>query len=355
METPPAALEGCLLGGAVGDALGLPAEGLSPRRQRALFGDINRHRLLFGRGMISDDTEHALLTANALLDSGGDPDRFGASLARGLRRWACLLPVGAGRSTLAACLRLLLGVPPDRSGVPSAGNGPAMRAAILGVGFGHDSPRLRALVRASTRVTHTDPRADHAALAVALCAYLFSRGRTDGDGFLAAVEECLPWDDGDAAETLTALRAAAASAGRGENTLRFARSIGCGEGVSGYVLHTVPVAVHASLRHPDDFPAAVRAAVACGGDTDTTAAITGGIVGSRVGGVGIPADWIAGIAEWPYGVAGWKETARRLAATRATGCPQGEVRVFFPGLFLRNAAFLLVVLFHGLRRLLPPY
>jgi ADP-ribosylglycohydrolase len=59
METPTAdAVIGCMLGTAVGDAIGLPSERLSPRRQRRMFSHIDSHRLFFGRGMTSDDTEH---------------------------------------------------------------------------------------------------------------------------------------------------------------------------------------------------------------------------------------------------------------------------------------------------------
>lgn len=58
---------GLLWGTAVGDALGLPAEGLSPKRARALFPRPWRHRLLPGTGMISDDTEHTLFVAQCLL------------------------------------------------------------------------------------------------------------------------------------------------------------------------------------------------------------------------------------------------------------------------------------------------
>ena len=55
---------GCLLGLAMGDALGLPLEGISPRRIARLQGAGEpRRRLLFGRGMISDDTDHACMTA----------------------------------------------------------------------------------------------------------------------------------------------------------------------------------------------------------------------------------------------------------------------------------------------------
>lgn len=54
------AILGCLLGGAIGDAIGLPCEGMSSERRRRVFGSIERHRLLFGRGMISDDNRARL-------------------------------------------------------------------------------------------------------------------------------------------------------------------------------------------------------------------------------------------------------------------------------------------------------
>src|SRR5829696_7451472 len=128
-------LTGCLTGTAVGDALGLPHEGLSPRRARRLYPDTDRYHFLFGRGMFSDDTEHACMTAQALLVSGGEPTRFVRSLAWRLRWWLLGCPLGIGRATLKACLKLWFGVPPDRSGVFTGGNGPCMRAPILGVKY----------------------------------------------------------------------------------------------------------------------------------------------------------------------------------------------------------------------------
>ena len=79
-------IAGLLLGGAVGDALGLPVEGLSARRAGRMFrrhpGDRLSHHFLPGRrGMFSDDTEHACMTAQALLASAGAPPAFARSLA----------------------------------------------------------------------------------------------------------------------------------------------------------------------------------------------------------------------------------------------------------------------------------
>src|SRR5829696_3228494 len=89
---------GCLLGLAVGDALGLLCENLSSRRLKRLFPHLNRYQFIFRRGVFSDDTEHACVTAQALLVSGGDLAKFTCDLAKRLRWWAAALPAGTGRA-----------------------------------------------------------------------------------------------------------------------------------------------------------------------------------------------------------------------------------------------------------------
>ena len=53
----------------------------------------------------------------------------------------------------------------------------------------------------------------------------------------------------------------------------FAASLGLTNGVTGYIYHTVPVAVYAWLRHYGDFRVTLEAVLDCGGDTDTVGAI----------------------------------------------------------------------------------
>ena len=119
--------------------------------------------------------------------------------------------------------------------------------------------------------------------------------------------------------------------------------------MSGYIYRTVPVALHAWLSHPRDYRDAVKTVIHCGGDTDTTAAIVGAIVGSAVGPAGIPPEWLAGLGEWPRSVA-WMQ---RLASATAAGRPAPRASVAIS--LLRNALFFAVVLAHVSRRLLPPY
>lgn len=335
-----------------------------PRRLRCLFpglGDANGdpagyHFLPGGRGMVSDDTEHTCLIARALIASAGDPAAFERRFARDLKRWLLLVPAGVGLATLRAALKLLVGVPPSRSGVFSAGNGPAMRAALIGVCYGNDPARLRALVRVSTRITHTDPKAEYGALAVALAAHHARQGDLDGECFVRALADLLAPGDPAAAELTRLAGGAADSARRGDTTQAFAaQTLSLPNGVSGYVYHTVPVALHAWFRHPADLRAAVQSVIACGGDTDTTGAITGALVGAGVGRAGIPAALLDNLAEWPRTVAWMERLAERLADIVEKGRPEPPPALPALGLAARNLVFLVVVLFHGLRRLLPPY
>jgi len=92
-------------------------------------------RLAFGRGIVSDDTEHAFLVGQSLLVASGDVAAFRRALAGRLRWWFLGLPAGVGLATARACVKLCLGISPERSGVYSAGNGPAIRSASIGAYF----------------------------------------------------------------------------------------------------------------------------------------------------------------------------------------------------------------------------
>ena len=346
----PDAVAGSILGCAVGDALGLPYENLSKRRGVRLLGQPDRHRFLFGHGMVSDDTEHACMAGQSLCAAPRDPETFACHLARRLRWWLLGVPAGIGLATLRATLNLWLGFGPARSGVFSAGNGPAMRSAVLGAAI-DDLALLKRFATASARLTHTDPKAAHGAFAVALAAWCARRGQHERffDEWRAATEA----DPGNDLRSL--LNRAEASLRAREPTSSFAEAIGCKKGVSGYVYRTVPVALHAWLSHPADFRSAVGDVIRCGGDTDTTAAIVGGIVGAGTGRAGVPAEWIAGLWEWPRGVSWMQRLAEACARATATGEPaRPPWSMPLVGL-ARNVVFLAVVVGHVVRRLLPPY
>lgn len=348
-------LRGLLVGAAVGDALGLPAEGLSRWRAQRLYQGQWRHRLVFGRGMISDDTEHTIFVAQSLLCYPNSPERFARRLGWCLRGWLLSLPAGVGFATLRAILKLWLGFPPTRSGVWSAGNGPAMRVALIGAFFAADPRRRAAYVAASTRITHADPKALTGATAIAELAAWIVRDRLTQppslDAFIALVRACGP-DDHDWLSLADTIHRAA----RDDCTVaELAERLGLEKGVTGYIYHTVPVAAYAWFRHGGDYRRALTAALDCGGDTDTVGAIVGALAGATVGEPGIPGAWRAGVADWPRSLPLLRVLAERLTAGAASGQPAAPVRYCWPAIPARNLAFLLIVLAHGFRRLLPPY
>ncbi len=353
-ESPPLTLDdrlaGVLLGTAVGDALGLPAENLSPEKIRKRWKGEWRMRLVFGRGMISDDTEHTLMVAQALLAHPDEAAAFQCALAWKFRWWFAGLPGGVGLATAKACIRLWIGFPSSRAAVTSAGSGPAMRSSILGAYFADDAERRREFVFASSRLTHRGWQAETAALAVAECVALAVRTPASSLGVrvlerLRRLSEETEWQ-----AILARVESALAA---NLSVSEFVRTLGLASGVTGYSLHVVPVAIYAWLRHPDDFRTALISALECGGDTDTVGAVLGAMTGASVGKRGIPGEWLDGIADWPRSVGFMERVGARLAEQKVAGGAFGPVPLFWPGLLLRNLLFLVVVLGHGFRRLVP--
>jgi len=352
LARPDRAFAGVLLGTAAGDSVGLPAEGLGPETIRRRWPGPWRHRLLpAAKGMWSDDTEHTLMVAQCLLEHPEDAAAFQRALARRLRWWLAALPAGVGLATARAILRLWLGFGPERAGVFSAGNGPAMRCAVIGAYFAGDEKRRTDYVAACTRLTHTDPKALTAARAVAELVAAIVGGRLPvGEtpvALLAGLDADPLWQ-----ELVGNLAKAAAG---GASVTEFAAGLGLRRGVTGYAWHSVPVAIYAWWRHRGDFRAILEAAFACGGDTDTVGAIVGALAGAELGPDAIPADWLGGIREWPRSMRWVRSLAEALSRSAASHPPVAcrPPAWCWPAVPLRNLFFLGVVLVHGLGRLIP--
>lgn len=260
-----------------------------------------RQRIFFGQGFTSDDTLQSAMALDALRDSDGDVDRFQVLFGRSLRRWFLSLPPGIGFSTAKACLRLCAGVPPARSGVKSEGNGAAMRSAVIGAALCDDEPGRVRFVEACARVTHSSDRAIEGAQLIALAAALSAKGVADEFAMLAR-ELCPTWpfDTG-----------------------------WPDRGPSGWVVHSVNAALHIWQEFGSDPHRAIEEAIRLGGDTDTVAAMVGGIVGASPM-TAWPAEWLR--------VWGWTERSQSY------GRMLGQHLVQLP-----------VILGYGIRRLLPPY
>ena len=95
-------------------------------------------------------------------------------------------------------------------------------------------------------------------------------------------------------------------------------------------------------------------AVRLGGDTDTVAAIVGGLAGAAGGPATIPRAWLTGMQEAPRSVAWITALGERLArcfGQSPARSDEGPLALSWPRLVLRNLKFAAIVLTHGFARL----
>jgi ADP-ribosylglycohydrolase len=297
--------------------------------------------LVLGHGMVSDDTEHAVMTLLSLRDSDGDEQKFGKCLAQRLRWWLASVPAGIGMATARSIIKLWLGFRPASSGVFSAGNGPLMRAPIIGVWFADDLAKRESFIRISTAITHRDPRAVEAALIIAETAAIAATSSETPEKIIDQLERHV--ESTEMKERFAKLRTHLRDQ---SNVSDFADSFSRKKGfVSGFAPDTAAVALYAWLLHRGNFRATVESVILAGGDTDTVAFVAGSLAGAACGMDGLDSSWLNKLKDWPLNHTFLKNAAQHPTAN----FPQ------WPLLLLRNFVFLIIVLTHGFRRLLPPY
>lgn len=288
---------GCLLGGAVGDALGAPFEGLwardipAPADLLAGFAEFEG----YPRGQYTDDTQLTVATLRSVVRRGRlEP----ADVARAIAKlWRSAAVVGPGGACTAAADNLLRGGHWTTSGAApgQAGNGAAMRTAAVGLYFLHRPADLPAAVADISRITHRDPRSIAGGVAVAEAARLLAVQPDVCPADLAAAVAAVVRDfDAGFAAAISELPARLADepaavrhflAWSGGRCPEFAEPI-----VTPFVVPTVLASLWAVMAHPADWSAAVAAVIGLGGDVDTLGAIVGGLMGARCGLAAVPAD-----------------------------------------------------------------
>ncbi|MGE2713167.1 ADP-ribosylglycohydrolase family protein [Mycolicibacterium litorale] len=265
MDTTPirSRIRAGLLAYAAGDAAGVPWEGCRAAEVHRLDIDELPRRGDWPPGATSDDTALTLLVAEYLRDRGAVVDE-----AEFLTRLAAAAPGirGIGPSTRAAVDRF------RTSGAVRADsgdtNGAAMRALPIGWAVA-DADVRRTVTAGLSRTTHGAAPA----VAAACIAAAMASAALDGESPVAAGRSETDWAESEFGIDLTPVRRA------GEGGWWPHRN-----GVTLYAVDTM-AAVVGVIRHATDQRAgvadALRHAVSLGGDTDTVAAIVGGILGGR--------------------------------------------------------------------------
>lgn len=254
---------------AIGDAFGLSYEGISSKdrswRQRRKL----RWGFLGPWGMTSDDTQQAHMALRALRKSEGYPRVFGRILLEYFSYWIALLPPGIGFATLKACLKMIVGLDPSQTGVRSGGNGPLPRAIIIGWEIA--DPRLmEEYVRVSTELTHKGEQSFVASLALAKIAQAMrvNPKLTNKDILCLCLNNDFP-------EWSLVLEAISSS----KSLEQLLKKTNQTKGMGGYSYHTFAAALWVFLnrKHTRGMVELIRA----GGDTDSAAAIFGGLCATR--------------------------------------------------------------------------
>jgi ADP-ribosylglycohydrolase len=309
---------GALYGLAIGDALGMPAEGMTRQQVIQRWGPLlsgfeaappdSRFAAGLAAGSVTDDTEQAVLLGRLLVRGRGeiDPREWAAALVDWERDMAARGRRGLlGPSTKRAVAAILAGTPPQEAGAGGDTNGAAMRIAPVGIAFLPGDFSLADHVRQACLVTHNTPVAMAGALAVATAVSAGIWGASPEQAIHAAIggarltsripgdpSTSIPPPGSDASGVDTRIRQAASGA-RGLPPEQAASFIVEEVGTSLATIESVPAAFGVLSAVPDDPWQACLLAASLGGDADTIAAMAGAIAGACRGMSAFPQHAIA--------------------------------------------------------------
>ncbi|NLE21371.1 MAG: ADP-ribosylglycohydrolase family protein [Actinobacteria bacterium] len=288
MNPPPAPtilrdrFRGALLGLAVGEALGAPAEFLTAEQVVEKYGVITE---MLGGGVydiqpggVTDATEMMLCLAESLADNGAfEPEDVIARLAA----WLESQPVHVSLTVRAALISYRSGTHWDVAsrrayeilGGPTAGNGSLIRCAPVSLLYYADAEKRREVSHRESMLTHFDRLAGWSC---------------------AAFNDLLTraFDGGLAGDLLEVAAAFVEEDKRVAAVLRDTPDSDVEEIVSSsFVLDTLQTALWTVL-HATDFEHAVTVAVNMGNDATAAGAVTGALAGAVYGESGIPERWL---------------------------------------------------------------
>jgi ADP-ribosylglycohydrolase len=325
-------VRGCLLGLAVGDALGAPLEGLNPQQIRAHYGLVvdyvdgarawkkkpYRWRM---PGLYSDDTQQALALCDTLLEQRRvDPDHLAALyLSLATPRGAYVgAHRGVGRSFRQVLADLERGIPPLEAGQLSAGVGAAMRIAPVALYFEDTPEAIFDAVMNASLMTHRDVRSLAGAFAVTHAVRRLAAGEPRDPSFLLWLAADVAREEDRIAagyshvvtsltrhrrsvsravahvESLLELPRDRALAALVEEANRHGAEPACKRATMGFPPACIPTCLYL-LMTTDSFEEAIIDVINLGGDTDTAGAILGAFAGAHYGVDAIPSKWLAGL------------------------------------------------------------
>ncbi|HXX55475.1 MAG TPA: ADP-ribosylglycohydrolase family protein [Methanoregula sp.] len=277
--------KGCLLGAAIGDALGMPNESTSPNLNKMKYGYRKPYKGhpndVLDPGQFTDDTQMMILVGTLLADGKYNEERYATGLRELYNRGALRFPDG---SVSAACEHQ------ERENVPQKGVKSTTSGCLpVSIPFALSYPDMNEACERAVRacnVTHTHPAA-HAAVSTYVT-LLYHALHESPKPIERALEKAQVEDDLLGGK----LRNALILEKEGMDTETALLKIG--NDVS--VFQTLPIAFFLMSRyqHPPDL---LTVAANTGGNTDTICLLCGGFIGASKGIEALPADLLEGLED----------------------------------------------------------
>lgn len=328
--------KGCLIGGAAGDALGYEIEFWGNHQIFDTYGPqgIQEYELNYGEALISDDTQMTLFTAVGLLNEAaksvenekysmlpllgiwdayyewyqmqynGIHTKSDPKVLKRRKTWLFhILELRERRAPGMACMGSLRGKIPGSIEDPinnSKGCGGVMRVAPVGLFFNRFPEKedriaeVNYIAAGAAALTHGHPLGY---LTAAVLAHIVNRiacgGCTYGDSLKDIILESMDYLQKLYPETAYSktlcdlLQKAMELTENGKDDLENITELG-----EGWVAEeTLAIAIYCALKYQDDFSKAICVSVNHKGDSDSTGAVTGNILGAWIGYEQIPAKW----------------------------------------------------------------
>ncbi len=316
---------GSLVGGAIGDAFGYPVEFDSFEKIRAKYGDegitdydksypwlddyLRHYKALF-----SDDTQMTLYTAEGLLEAERSGAPLMPTICNAYLAWlgpqigmdvrvayksklAQIKELNQRRAPGNTCLTALMAIHGGKEPMnDSKGCGGVMRVApvgIYGASHGWGLEKTARVAGEAAELTHLHPLSTFSSAALAvLCQLCATTETVSADTFKQYVEQTLTVVAkvyGDDAPAMGDFKRIVRKAVRLEDSPLSDREVIEDELGGGWVAEeTLAIAIFSVLRHVNDFNACMISAVNHGGDSDSTGAVAGNIIGAMLGYNAIP-------------------------------------------------------------------
>lgn len=303
----------CLKGGAIGDALGWPVEFQRLESIKQNFGKDGIQDLVInskGKAEITDDTQMTMFTADGLIKSALKnsnlnemPDmqtvfdsyklwlntQFNRTIQKGQGWIAEIKDLYANRAPGNTCLSAIRGNNPGSITKPinnSAGCGGVMRVAPAGLMY-KDNPELAFKVGAEcAALTHSHARGYLPAGVLSEMIAHIVNGKNIDEAVTATLKTLKKYDGHEpVTELMEKAQRLAKSNVKPEDAIKE-----LGEGWVGD--EAIAISSYCAMKEPNNFAKAVKMAVNHNGDSDSTGAILGNILGAHLGIEKIPSKWL---------------------------------------------------------------